>query len=130
MGLLPYYIGIRKSKEMAFTGDPISGLDAERLGLANKSVPGDKLEAEATWLAERIALVPRQLLLAHKFAINRFAEEAGLEGAVRASGEYDAIGAQNWMNAKFRYLSKTEGVKAAAKWRDAIWKDQEASKPS
>jgi enoyl-CoA hydratase len=130
MGLLPYYIGIRKSKEMAFSGDPISGLEAERLGLANKSVPVEKLAAEATWTAERIALVPRQLLMAHKFAINRFVEEAGLEGAVRASGEYDAIGAQNWMNAKFRYLSKTEGIKAAAKWRDAIWNEQEATRPS
>lgn len=129
MGLWPYYMGIRKAKELAFTGDSITGAEAEALGLINKAVPADALEAEAMWLAERIALMPRQLLMAHKFAINRFAEVAGMESAVRGAGEYDAIGAQNWISAQFRRVSEAEGVRAAFAWRDRLWNEQAERRP-
>jgi enoyl-CoA hydratase len=129
MGLWPYHVGLRKSKELAFTGDSITGSEAEQLGLVNKAVPASRLTEETTWLAERIALMPRQILMAHKFAINRFAEAAGLETAVRGAGEYDAIGAQNWMNAKFRRLAKEDGLKAAVAWRNAIWDRQAEERP-
>ena len=41
---LPRLIGPRKSKEMLLTGDLISGKEAERIGLANKAAPAEKLE--------------------------------------------------------------------------------------
>jgi enoyl-CoA hydratase len=129
MGLWPYYMGARKAKELAFTGDSITGAEAERLGLANRAVPADQLAAEATWFAERVALMPRQLLMAHKYAINGFVEAAGLDNAVRGVGEFNAIGAQNWMNAKFRRLAESEGVRKALAWRDAIWSNQERERP-
>lgn len=43
---MPRFIGMRKAKELLYTGALISGKEAERIGLVNKAVSGDKLEQE------------------------------------------------------------------------------------
>jgi enoyl-CoA hydratase len=48
-------IGPGKAKELLFTGDFIDGKEAERVGLVNKSVPLERLEATATEMALKIA---------------------------------------------------------------------------
>lgn len=130
MGLWPYYLGIRRAKELAFTGDAITGREAAELGMVNRAVPPSILAREAEWTAERIALMPRQMLMAHKFAINRFVELQGLELAVKGCGEYDAIAAQNWMNDKFRQITAADGLRAAVAWREKIWSDQQTLRPA
>jgi enoyl-CoA hydratase/carnithine racemase len=52
---LPRLIGVRKAKELLFTGDWVSAKDAERLGLVNKAVPADKLEETVNELAAKLA---------------------------------------------------------------------------
>jgi enoyl-CoA hydratase len=54
----PWELGIRKAKEFLLTGDTIDAQEAWRLGLVNRVVPRDELEARARELAERVALVP------------------------------------------------------------------------
>jgi len=41
---LPRRVGNFKAREISFTGLPVSGREAERIGLANKCVPDDQLE--------------------------------------------------------------------------------------
>ena len=53
---LPWEIGVRKAKELLFTGDFIDAREAFRLGLVNRVVPLDRLEEETMELASRIAL--------------------------------------------------------------------------
>lgn len=48
----PYrHAGKKKTLEMLLTGDIIDAVEAERIGLLNKVVPGDKLEEETLQLA-------------------------------------------------------------------------------
>jgi enoyl-CoA hydratase len=51
---LPRLIGVRKAKELLFTGDLINGKEAEKIGLANYAVPSDKLEQKTNELIARL----------------------------------------------------------------------------
>ncbi|HEY78333.1 MAG TPA: enoyl-CoA hydratase/isomerase family protein [Dehalococcoidia bacterium] len=52
---IPLLLGIRKAKELIFTGKTISGKEAERVGLVNQAVPHDKLESTVDALAAELA---------------------------------------------------------------------------
>ena len=51
---LPRLIGMTKAKELAFLGDFIDAQEAHRLGLVNKIVPKNQLNAETNQLAKRL----------------------------------------------------------------------------
>jgi 2-(1,2-epoxy-1,2-dihydrophenyl)acetyl-CoA isomerase len=54
---LNHLVGAARAREMYFTGQVISGAEAERIGLVNRSVPAAQLpEAARAWAAELAAL--------------------------------------------------------------------------
>ena len=67
--LLPRLAGTGVAYEMFFTGKPLAAADAYRLGVINRLVPADKLEAEVRELASQIASQPRQALAGAKRAV-------------------------------------------------------------
>jgi 2-(1,2-epoxy-1,2-dihydrophenyl)acetyl-CoA isomerase len=67
--LLPRLAGTGVAYEMFFTGKPLAAVDAHRLGVINRLVPADKLEAEVRELATQIASQPRQALAGAKRAV-------------------------------------------------------------
>ena len=69
--LLPRLAGLGVAFEMLFSGQPLSAVDAHRLGLINRIVPAEQLEEEVRKLAGHIASQPRQALAGVKRAVNR-----------------------------------------------------------
>lgn len=67
---LPRLVGILKAKELSFTAKPITGKEAERIGLVNKAVPLDKLEETAFELANDILQNSAQTIAAMKHLYN------------------------------------------------------------
>ncbi|MFD3695767.1 enoyl-CoA hydratase/isomerase family protein [Streptomyces sp. NPDC058646] len=68
--LLPRLVGPQKAKELMFFGDAVPATEAERLGLVNKVVPADALEATARAWAERLAQGPTRALAMTKQLVN------------------------------------------------------------
>lgn len=122
MHMFPYKCGAQWAKILMFTGDSISGKEAERIGLVAKAVPEDKLEEEVNKLAERIALVPSELLTLNKAAINRAFEEMGLRNAFNASSELDLIAHNTRAVQDFRRMAEEKGLKAALAENEAPFK--------
>ena len=69
--LLPRIVGLHKAKELIFFGDDLDAADAERLGIVNKVVPGDELEAATREWAERLAGGPTKAIGLSKWLLNR-----------------------------------------------------------
>jgi 2-(1,2-epoxy-1,2-dihydrophenyl)acetyl-CoA isomerase len=69
--LLPRLIGLQKAKELIFFGDDLAAADAMALGLVNRVVPADQLEATAAELAGRLATGPTKALGMAKWLLNR-----------------------------------------------------------
>jgi enoyl-CoA hydratase/carnithine racemase len=63
---LPQRVGFQKAMEMSFTCVPVSGIEAEQIGLVNKSVPLDKLDAYVDNIAVQIASNSAQTVAAMK----------------------------------------------------------------
>lgn len=69
--ILPRLVGLQKAKELIFFGDDIPAARAEELGLVNKVVPAEELEATAKEWAERLAAGPTKSVMLNKWLLNR-----------------------------------------------------------
>jgi enoyl-CoA hydratase/carnithine racemase len=78
--LLPRIVGLGRATELLLTGDFIDAETAHRIGLYQRVVAQDRVLAEATALAERLAKGPAEALGVTKQALD---EEAPL-GLVEA----------------------------------------------
>jgi enoyl-CoA hydratase/carnithine racemase len=84
---LPLMVGMPKAKELSFTADTITAREAERIGLVNMVVPGDKLEAAVKEMAQKILGNSREAIAACKYLYNRSQGDqlrAGLELEARS----------------------------------------------
>ena len=119
--LMPFVLGQKKTNELLFTGDTIDAAEAHRLGLVNRVVPGDELEAAVDELVRKITPTPLPTLRLTKLALTRAYEAMGLRAAVHANLDLSAI-----LNAvdtpeqrEFDRIAAEQGLKAALAWRDS-----------
>jgi enoyl-CoA hydratase len=84
------------------TGDPISGVEAARIGFANRSFPTDRLEEEVLAIASRVAGVPSELTQINKRSVHRAFDVWGARAAIRAGTELQALAGHTEAAAKFK----------------------------
>lgn len=80
----PFEVGHRRAKEMLFTGEPVTAQDARMLGMVNRVVPRDALEAETLALAAKIAARPAYGLALAKRAVDGAMDGMGLRRTAEA----------------------------------------------
>jgi 2-(1,2-epoxy-1,2-dihydrophenyl)acetyl-CoA isomerase len=83
---LPQLVGPSRAAELFYTGDMIDAQTAYRLGLVNRVVPVERLEAEVKAFAQKIAQSPPLAIRATKqvlFGSERKALEEAMENAVQ-----------------------------------------------
>ncbi len=124
--VMPWVLGVRKSKELLYTGeDRIDAPEALRIGLVNKVVPRDELDAATLALAEEIAKNDPFAIAMTKKAINSVWEGAGFREALAANVGLDTLieTADLPERAEFRRITVEQGLKAAIAWRDARFRE-------
>lgn len=66
----PQLIGYARAKEMLMLGDLIGATEAARIGLVNKAVPADMLDAEVAKLVERLLRGAQRAIRWTKLSVN------------------------------------------------------------
>jgi enoyl-CoA hydratase len=110
---LPRLIGIGKAKELMMTGDIISAEEAYRLGLVNKVVPHNQLDAEVDSVAKKLCERPPLALQMIKEAIN-YGMQIDLHSAIRMEARL--------FNILFNSEDKKEGMAAFLEKRKPTFK--------
>lgn len=77
----PYEIGFRRAKELLWTGDAMSAVEAKQVGMVSRVVARDRLEEEALALARRIATNPPVGISLIKRSINHAQDLMGERSA-------------------------------------------------
>jgi enoyl-CoA hydratase len=110
---LPRYIGLRKTKELLFTGKLLSGTECEDWGLANVSAPSDELDQA---VADFIA--PMLDKSAFTMRITKLAANRGLDGDTETLIALESM----TCNVAHQSQDAKEGVQAFLEKRDPVWK--------
>lgn len=71
--LLPALVGLNTAREMLFLGQRYAAADLQRLGVAWRVVPDERLLADATAVARQLAHLPSRSVRAMKRVLNRTA---------------------------------------------------------
>jgi enoyl-CoA hydratase len=124
-----YRLGAEKAKRMLFTGDKITGVEAEKLGLILKAVPADKLDDEVDALAHRMASVPQNQLMMQKMMVNQALYNMGLMSTQMIATVFDGITRHSPEGLNFKARSEEKGWKHAVDERDQGTFDWTANAP-
>ena len=111
--VMPWVIGIKKTKELLLTGDLIDGEEAVQLGIANHVVAVDQVMEEAFKLAEKIAALPAVAVELSKSAINHAYETMGMRSAIDYGAEIFTLLMKSEDAAAFTRAVEEKGLKAA-----------------
>jgi enoyl-CoA hydratase len=122
-GLWLYRLGLTKAKEYALTGKPLSGREAADVGLINRAVPFDELEATVRHWAQQLASIPASQLAAMKLIVNQAYENMGLNSTQILGPILDGLMRNTPDAIDFIRRAEQEGVRAVITARDGSFRD-------
>ena len=74
----PLAVGPARAKQYLLTGDPVSAVEAERVGLVNLVVPDDELDQAAMAFAHKLASRPPLAVQHTKAAVNNWVKQTAM----------------------------------------------------
>ena len=87
-----FEFGPRRAKELLFTGEALSAAEAKEVGMVNRVVPRDQLEAETLSLAQKIASRPSMGLKLAKMLVNQSVDAMGFPIALQSAFGLQHVG--------------------------------------
>ena len=123
----PWIIGPSRAKDLIFSGRRVAAGEALEIGLVNRVVPTNSLEEETRRYARLLTKMAPEALIWNKRAINGGMEVMGLRGALEL-GVQTCIAldsTETQVGKEFYEIARREGVRAAARWRDAQFEDMQ-----
>jgi enoyl-CoA hydratase/carnithine racemase len=123
--IMPWIVGLKKARELLYTGDMIDAEEAHRIGMVNRVVPDEALEEQTFKLARRMAAISIEGLQTTKASINRGSEIAGIRQAIAYGVEQGAMldSAGTETLRKFDEVRAKDGLAAAIRWRESQFVD-------
>jgi enoyl-CoA hydratase len=118
----PWMAGMRNAMELMLTGDGVSGIEAVRMGLANRAFPLDELEESVLDIAERIAKIPSDLQQLNKRSVHRAMEIMGMRAAIKSGTEIQAL-AFHQKSSRDHLIKISQDLKGALGERDDTFGD-------
>ncbi len=126
VGILPIIImtvGLKRAMYLMTTGDYIDGKEAERIGLVNRAVPLEELEATVNALAEKMSRLSRDGIAVGKAARYMAFDSLGLLSSFVQQGILHAYATNvHWEEDEYNFFRarRDKGVTQARKGRDAF----------
>ena len=114
-----YRLGAERAKRMLFTGDLVSGTQAEHMGLIYKAVKLEELDEEIKRLIDRIKGVPKNQLMMMKMMVNQAYENMGLANTQMIATIFDGITRHSPEGIWFKQRVEEVGFKQAVAERDS-----------
>jgi enoyl-CoA hydratase len=116
-------LGIEKAKRLLFTGDCLSGKEAQEWGLAIESAPAEKLNERFEILLNRIALMPINQLVMMKLLLNQTIMAQGLHTTQILGTVFDGMTRHTQEGYDFQQRAASAGFKQAVRERDEPFGD-------
>lgn len=123
--IMPWIIGLKRARELLYSGDLIDAQTALQYGMINRVVPLAELEERTMNYARRLTLISPEALRWGKLSINRGAEMAGLRAAMESNVDMflSLYALKTEVGTEFDRLVKEQGLKAALQWRAKQFND-------
>jgi enoyl-CoA hydratase len=118
-----YRLGLEHAKRLMLTGQPLTGTEAARLGLASAAVPATALQETVDEVATKLATIPTNQLVMSKLLVNQAYENMGLRTAQLIGTVFDGIARHTPEGIAWRDDAMRGGFREAVRKRDAPWAD-------
>ena len=118
-----YRLGLEHAKRLMLTGESLTGVEAERVGLISKALPADELPEAAEAMARKLATIPLNQLVMSKLLVNQAYENMGLRTTQLIGTVFDGVARHTPEGIAWRDLAMKEGFREAVRRRDGPFGD-------
>jgi enoyl-CoA hydratase len=122
-GMWIYRLGLTKVKQLALTGDALTGKEAAEMGLINMAYPREELDDRVMYWADRMAKIPTTQLAAMKMVVNQAYSNMGLATTQMLGCILDGSMRNTPEGLEFVRVAAEESVQEAVARRDGPFGD-------